>query len=134
MRHKKYTFKIGKSGSHRKAMLANQACSLILSDQIKTTVVKAKETKRVAEKMVTLAKKGTLHHRRRAIGRLRDKEAVRVLFDELAPKFKDRNGGYTRIIRLGQRKGDGAEMCLLQWVEEEKAAVNEEENTTEKEA
>ena len=118
MRHRKYSFKIGRTSAHRKALLANQACSLIVSNEIRTTVVKAKETRRVAEKMVTLAKKGTLHDRRRAISKLGNKDAVRILFEEIAPKYMDRNGGYTRLIRLGQRQGDGAEMCILQWVEE----------------
>jgi large subunit ribosomal protein L17 len=118
MRHRKYSFKIGRTSAHRKALLANQASSLILTNEIRTTVVKAKETRRVAEKMVTLAKKGTLHCRRRAISKLRDKDAVRILFNDIAPKYMDRNGGYTRIIRLGRRLGDAAEMCILQWVEE----------------
>ena len=118
MRHRKYSFKIGRTSAHRKALLANQASSLILTNEIRTTVVKAKETRRVAEKMVTLAKKGTLHCRRRAISKLRDKDAVRILFNDIAPKYMERNGGYTRIIRLGRRLGDGAEMCILQWVEE----------------
>ena len=118
MRHRKYSFKIGRTSAHRKALLANQTCSLILASEIRTTIVKAKETRRVAEKMVTLAKKGTLHCRRRAISKLRDKDAVRILFSDIAPKYMERNGGYTRIIRLGRRQGDGAEMCILQWVEE----------------
>jgi len=118
MRHRKYSFKIGRTSAHRKALLANQASSLILTNEIRTTIVKAKETRRVAEKMVTLAKKGTLHCRRRAISKLRDKDAVRILFNDIAPKYMDRNGGYTRIIRLGRRLGDAAEMCILQWVEE----------------
>ena len=132
MRHRKYSFKIGRTSSHRRAMLANQTCSLIFSTEIKTTIVKAKETRRVAEKMVTLAKKGTLHDRRRAISKLRDKDAVRVLFEDVAPKYEGRNGGYTRIIRLGQRRGDGAEMCILQWVEENKPAAKKAEPKTEK--
>lgn len=118
MRHKKDTFKVGRSGEHRKALLANQTCSLIYSGEIKTTLAKAKQTRRVAEKMVTLAKRGTLHSRRLARSRLRDPEAVRILFDELVEKFKGRNGGYTRILKMGQREGDGAEMCLLKWVSE----------------
>jgi len=118
MRHRKNSFKIGRTSAHRKALLANQTCSLILAPEIRTTIVKAKATRRVAEKMVTLAKKGTLHCRRRAISKLRDKDAVRILFSDIAPKYMERNGGYTRIIRLGQRQGDGAEMCILQWVEE----------------
>lgn len=118
MRHKKHTFKIGRTGSHRNALLANQVCSLIISKGIKTTLVKAKETKRIAEKMITLAKKGTLHARRRAISKLRNKDAVKMLFEEIAPQYADRKGGYTRIIQLGQRIGDGAETCLLQWIGE----------------
>ena len=121
MRHRKHTFKIGRSGAHRKALLANQVCSLIAEGEIKTTVVKAKETRRLADKMVTLAKKGTLHHRRQAISKLRDKDAVAALFAEVAPRFANRDGGYTRIIRIGNRIGDAAEMCILQWVEEESA-------------
>lgn len=119
MRHRKHTFKIGRSGAHRKALLANQVCSLITEGQIRTTVVKAKETRRLAEKMVTMGKLGDLHHRRLAISKLRDKDAVATLFTEVAPKFASRDGGYTRIIRLGNRVGDAAEMCLLQWVEGE---------------
>jgi large subunit ribosomal protein L17 len=126
MRHRKYSFKIGRTSAHRKALLANQTCSLILASEIRTTIVKAKETRRVAEKMVTLAKKGTLHCRRRAISKLRDKDAVRILFSDIAPKYMERNGGYTRIIRLGQRRGDAAEMCILQWVEEALATQSNE--------
>ena len=118
MRHKKHTFKIGRTGAHRAALLANQVCSLISSKEIKTTLVKAKETKRLAEKMVTLAKKGTLHARRLAVSKLRNKDAVKLLFEELAPKYMERKGGYTRIIQLGQRIGDAAEICVLQWVGE----------------
>ncbi|MEI6055459.1 MAG: 50S ribosomal protein L17 [Lentisphaerota bacterium] len=117
MRHRKHTFKIGRTDSHRRALLANQVCSLILTKQISTTIVKAKETKRIAEKMVTLGKSGTLHDRRRAISKLHNRDAVKILFDEIAPIFKDRKGGYTRIIQLGQRIGDAAEICILQWVE-----------------
>jgi large subunit ribosomal protein L17 len=119
MRHRKHTFKIGRSGAHRKALLANQVCSLITEGEIKTTIVKAKETRRFADRMVTLGKKGDLHHRRLAISRLRDKDAVAMLFSEIAPKFANRDGGYTRIIRIGTRIGDAAEMCILQWVEGE---------------
>ncbi len=118
MRHRVHTFKIGKSGAHRRAMLANMISSLIEHGEIKTTVTKAKEARRMADKMITLGKKGTLHHRRQAIAKLRDKVAVKRLFDELAPGYTERVGGYTRIIRLGRRRGDAAEMCLLQLVEE----------------
>jgi large subunit ribosomal protein L17 len=131
MRHRKNSFKIGRTSAHRKALLANQTCSLIYASEIRTTIVKAKETRRVAEKMVTLAKKGTLHDRRRAISKIRDVDAVRVLFEDIAPKYESRNGGYTRIIRLGQRKGDGAEMCILQWVEENKPKAKKTEKKAE---
>ena len=118
MRHCKHTFKIGRSGAHRKALLANQVSSLIEHGSIKTTLVKAKESRRLAEKMVTMGKKGDLHHRRLAIAKLRNKTAVAKLFSEIAPKYSNRDGGYTRIVRLGRRVGDAAETCVLQWVEE----------------
>lgn len=114
MRHRVHTFKIGRTSAHRKAMLANMVSSLIQEGTIKTTVVKAKEARRFADRMVTLGKKGTLHHRRLAVSYLRDKAAVKKLFDEIAPSFEGRPGGYTRIIRLGFRQGDSAEMCMLQ--------------------
>jgi large subunit ribosomal protein L17 len=100
-------------------MLANMVSSLIEHGQIKTTLVKAKEARRVAEKLVTLGKKGDLHRRRLAVSRLRSKSAVKKLFDEIAPQYQERDGGYTRIIKLGPRVGDGAEMCILQFVEAE---------------
>jgi large subunit ribosomal protein L17 len=100
-------------------MLGNQVSSLFMHGQIKTTIVKAKQTRRVAEKMITYAKKGDLHHRRLAISKIRDEEAVKKLFAEIAPKYAERKGGYTRIIRVGQRLGDAAEMCILQLVGEE---------------
>lgn len=120
MRHRKHTFKLGRTGAHRRAMLANMASSLITHNEIKTTVHKAKELRRFAEKMVTYGKKGDLHHRRLAIAKLRDVEAVQILFDEVAPRYLERPGGYTRIVRLGARRfGDAAEMCLLQFVEQD---------------
>ena len=121
MRHRLHTFKIGRSGAHRKAMLANMISSLIEHGQIKTTITKAKEARRFADRMITLGKKGDLHRRRLAIAKLRDKDAVKKLFDELAPQYAERNGGYTRIIKLGRRLGDAAEMCILQFVENDDA-------------
>ena len=121
MRHKVHTFKIGRTGAHRKAMLANMVSSLIEHGQIKTTITKAKEARRVADKMVTLGKKGDLHRRRLAVSKLRDKTAVKKLFDEIAPQYTERDGGYTRIIKLGRRAGDAAEMCILQFVENDDA-------------
>jgi large subunit ribosomal protein L17 len=121
MRHRVHTFKIGRTGAHRKAMLANMVSSLIEHGEIRTTITKAKEARRVADKMVTLGKKGDLHRRRLAISKLRDKDAVKKLFDEVAPLYAERNGGYTRIIKLSRRRGDAAEMCILQFVESDEA-------------
>ena len=117
MRHRVDTFKIGRSGAHRRSMLANMVSSLFLHGQIQTTLVKAKVASSVAEKLITIGKKGDLHRRRLAVARLRDKGAVKLLFDEIAPRYADRNGGYTRIYKLGKRQGDAAEMCILQLVE-----------------
>ena len=119
MRHRKHTFKIGRRPDHRRAMLRNQVCSLIFEGRIKTSVTKAKETRRLAERMVTLGKSGTLHHRRRAISKLHNVEAVGILFDEIAPQYREREGGYTRIIRAGHRQGDASEQCFLEFVEAE---------------
>jgi len=121
MRHRVATFKIGRSSAHRRAMLANMVSSLFTNGQIQTTLVKAKEARRFAEKLITIGKKGDLHRRRLAVSKLRDKSAVKVLFDEIAPTYEGRNGGYTRILKLGVRRGDAAEMCILQLVKEESA-------------
>jgi large subunit ribosomal protein L17 len=102
---------------HRKAMLGNMVCSLFEHGRIKTTVSRAKEAKPLAEKMITLGKRDDLAARRQAISRLRSKDAVHTLFTEVAPKFADRSGGYTRIIRIGPRSGDAAEMVFLELVE-----------------
>ena len=119
MRHRKRVFKVGRRPDHVRALLANQVCSLIVEKRIRTTVAKAKEVRRLAEKMITLGKRGTLHHRRLAIAKLHDVDAVHLLFGEIAPNYSERNGGYTRIIRLGTRAGDAAPMCYLEWVEKE---------------
>ena len=108
MRHLKRTAKLGRTGTHRNAMLANMVCSLITHKRITTTVAKAKAARSVAEKMVTLGKSGTVHDRRLAIARLHQNDAVKILFDEIAPAQKARNGGYTRIIRMHQRIGGPA--------------------------
>lgn len=118
MRHRKFTFKIGRTSSHRRALLANAVCSLIESQRIKTTVPRAKQIRRLAEKMITLGKRGTLHARRLAIAKLRQPAAVRHLFSDIAPRYENRHGGYTRIMRLGPRLGDAAELCFLEFVEE----------------
>jgi large subunit ribosomal protein L17 len=117
MRHLKRTAKLGRTGTHRNAMLANLVCSLIKHNRVQTTLAKAKAARSVAEKMVTLGKSGTVHDRRLAAARLHDQEATKKLFNELAPVFKARAGGYTRIMRLNQRQGDAAELAILEWVE-----------------
>ncbi len=134
MRHRKRTAKLGMKSQHRRATLANLVCSLITHSQITTTVARAKEARRWADKMVTLAKKGTLHHRRQAFAFLKQKTAVKRLFDELGKQHGDRAGGYTRIIRLGARDGDAAEMAILQWTGTVAVAPATPEAGTQKEA
>src|SRR5205814_457910 len=131
MRHQKKTIKLGRTAEHRKALLANQVCSLIEHQRIKTTLAKAKAVRPLAEKMVTLGKNGSLHARRTALGTLRQKDAVKKLFGEIAPRSTNRNGGYTRIVRLGQRKSDSASMAFIEWVDAAEAA---EEKTAEEKA
>lgn len=117
MRHQKKTVKLGRTAEHRKALLANQVCSLIQHQRIKTTLAKAKAVRPLAEKMVTLGKQGSLHARRTALAVLRQKNAVKKLFDDIAPRSADRKGGYTRIIRLGVRKSDAAKVAFIEWVD-----------------
>jgi large subunit ribosomal protein L17 len=123
MRHQKKTVKLGRTAAHRKSLLANQVCSLIEHKRIKTTLAKAKAVRPLAEKMVTLGKRGDLHARRIAAGYLGQKDAVKKLFAEIAPRAADRKGGYTRIIKLGQRLSDSAPMAYIEWVDSEGAAV-----------
>jgi large subunit ribosomal protein L17 len=132
MRHQKKTIKLGRTAAHRKALLANQVCSLIAHQRIKTTLAKAKAVRPLAEKMVTFGKNGSLHARRMALSMLRQKDAVKKLFDEIAPRSADRNGGYTRIVKLGQRKSDSASMAFIEWVDA--AQVIEEKEPKEKPA
>ena len=117
MRHLKRTAKLGRTGTHRNAMLANMVCSLIIHKRIQTTLAKAKAARSVAEKMVTLGKSGTLADRRLATGRLHNADAAKILFTEVAPMFKSRSGGYTRILQLHQRNGDAAQLAILEWVD-----------------
>jgi large subunit ribosomal protein L17 len=117
MRHLKRTAKLGRTGQHRNAMLANLVCSLIKHKRVTTTLAKAKAARSVAEKMVTLGKNGTLHDRRRASARLHQEDAVKILFNDIAPAQKDRNGGYTRIIRMHQRQGDASQLAILEFVD-----------------
>ena len=117
MRHQKKTIKLGRTAGHRNALLANQVCSLIEHQRIKTTLAKAKAVRPLAEKMVTLGKNGSLHARRTALATLRQKNAVGKLFDDIAQRSTERNGGYTRIIKLGRRKSDSAAMAFIEWVD-----------------
>jgi large subunit ribosomal protein L17 len=117
MRHQNKTVKLGRSQAHRDALLANQVCSLIIHQRIRTTLAKAKAARPLAEKMVTLGKKGTLHARRTAAAYLHQPSAVKKLFEEIAPRSATRAGGYTRIIKLGPRKSDSAPMAVLEWVD-----------------
>lgn len=117
MRHQKKTVKLGRSQAHRDSLLSNQVCSLIEHRRIKTTLAKAKATKPLAERMVTLGKKGDLHARRTALSYLKHKEIVKKLFTEIAPAAADRKGGYTRIVKLGARLSDSAPMAYLEWVD-----------------
>src|SRR5438132_3843147 len=130
MRHRKKTIKLGRTAEHRKALLANQVCSLIEHQRIKTTLAKAKAVRPLAEKMVTLGKNGSLHARRTALGTLRQKNAVKKLFDNIALRSANRTGGYTRIGRLGQRKSDSALVAFIEWVDA--AQVAEEKAPKEK--
>ncbi len=132
MRHQKKTVRLGRKAEHRKALLANQVCSLIEHRRIKTTLAKAKAVRPIAERMVTLGKNGSIHARRTAFATLRQKDAVKKLFDEIAPASTERNGGYTRIIRLGQRHSDSASMALIEWVDA--TVVVEEKPAEEKKA
>lgn len=116
MRHQRVMKKFGRSSKHRKMLMKSLVTNLILAESIKTTLPKAKEARKDADKIVTVAKKGDLAARRLAASRLLDPKAVQKLFDKIAPSMKDRKGGYTRIVKLGTRRGDAAEMCVLQWV------------------
>src|SRR5476651_165312 len=117
MRHQKNTRKLGRTSQHRDAMLANLVASLIIHKRIKTTLAKAKAARPLAEKLVTLGKGGTLHDRRLAVAKIGQKDAVATLFKTIAPGFKDRKGGYTRIVKLGPRQSDSAPVAFLEWVD-----------------
>lgn len=133
MRHKKHHTRLNRPTGHRKALLRNLTRAIVLSDngRIETTVTKAKALRSFLDQMVTLGKKGTLHHRRQAFQKLQDKRVVHRIFEEIAPVFKDRNGGYTRFIRTRERPGDSAELAYIEFVEwptgDETAEVEETE-------
>jgi large subunit ribosomal protein L17 len=117
MRHLKGGFKLRREPEHRKAVLRNLTASLIEKNRIKTTLAKAKAVRPIVEKMVTIGKSGTLADKRKALAFLYKRNTVQLLFDEVAPRFMDRNGGYTRIIRTDYRNGDGAEMAILEFTD-----------------
>ncbi|MCK4423380.1 MAG: 50S ribosomal protein L17 [Candidatus Omnitrophica bacterium] len=117
MRHRKRKRQLGRTGSERKAMLNNMAASILIHQRIETTTAKAKEVRRVVEKLITLSKNPTVYNRRQAYAVLQDRDLVKLLFDKIAPLFKDRAGGYTRIMHSRNRHGDGAEMAILELTE-----------------
>jgi large subunit ribosomal protein L17 len=121
MRHHRAGKKLGRDSAHRKALYANLACALVEHGRIKTTVTKAKAVKPFAEQMITLGKRGDLAARRQAIAELRSQDVVHKLFAEVAPRFAERPGGYTRIVKIGPRQGDAAEMAYLELVDFEPA-------------
>ena len=138
MRHRKKGRKLGRTAAHKKAMLANLATALIEKESIRTTDTKAKELRGFVDRLVTFAKRGDLHARRQTLKVLRRSSVVNKLFDDLAPRFADRPGGYTRIVKLGHRKGDGAFLSLMEFVGEAEyaggqvaAELPEEEETEE---
>src|SRR6478735_491863 len=129
VRHQRTGKKLGRDASHRKALYSNLAGALIEHGRIKTTVTKAKAVKPIAEQMITLGRRGDLHARRQATAFLRSRDVVHKLFAEVGPRFKDRPGGYARIIKIGPRAGDAAEMAYLELVDEEYVATQREERT-----
>jgi large subunit ribosomal protein L17 len=117
MRHRKKGRKLNRTASHRRATLRNMATSLFRHGRIRTTTAKAKELRPYAERLITLAKRGDLHARRLAAAKIQDRQVLGTLFDDLGPRYAERPGGYTRILKLGSRKGDAAEMSLIELVD-----------------
>jgi large subunit ribosomal protein L17 len=132
MRHNKAGRKLGRNSSHRKAMMRNMVTSLLDLEKITTTDARAKELRKIAEKMITLGKRGTLHARRQALQVIMDKDVVGKLFERIAPRYADRPGGYTRIVKLGYRQGDNAALSLIELVEEEFTPKTKKEKPVEK--
>lgn len=134
MRHRKDNRKLGRTVSHRKALLSNLASALFEHKHVKTTTAKAKEVQRFADRLMTFAKRGSLADRRQVLRLIRDRHIVKSLFEEIAPQYKDRNGGYTRVIKLGQRRGDGAELALVELVGYEGVLVEKQKSRAEEKA
>ncbi len=124
MNHRKTGRKLGRTSSHRKALFRNMVTSLLEHEQIRTTDAKAKELRGVAERMITLGKRGTLHARRQALQTIRSKDVTSKLFDELADRYRERPGGYTRVIKLSQRPGDAAPMAIIELVDRADAGAD----------
>jgi large subunit ribosomal protein L17 len=133
MRHRNTVKKLGRTSAHRKATLANLSAALLENKHIQTTEAKAKVARRVTERLITLAKQGTLHARRLALQHLRQKHVVKILFEEVAPRYADRNGGYTRVVKLGRRLGDGAPMAIVELIGFETASKKHKEKEAKKE-
>lgn len=125
MRHRNSSKKLGRNKAHRAAMERALVCGLIRQGRIKTTLPKARQARRAAEKLVTICRHQTLAARRTVASRLDDPGAVKQMFETIAPRYADRNGGYTRIAKLGRRRSDGSEMCVLEWVASQPAVVGE---------
>jgi len=134
MRHLKDVKKLGRTASHRHATLSNLAVAIIEHKHIRTTTPKAKEMRRFVERLITHAKKNTVAARRLVFSKLRQRDAVKTLFDEIAPKFSTRNGGYTRVVKLGRRQGDGAELAIIEFVGYESVQVEKQQKAFEKRA
>ena len=130
MRHRRAGRKLNRTASHRRAMFANMAAALIKHEQVVTTLPKAKELRRVTDRLVTLAKRGNLHSRRLAVARVRDEAMVKKLFDILGPRYKERSGGYTRVVRAGYRYGDSAPMAVIEFVDRDPEARGQDSGPT----
>ncbi len=130
MRHARSGRKFNRTASHRKAMFANMAVALIKHEQIKTTLPKAKDLRRVVDRLITLGKRGDLHARRQALSTLRDTTIAAKLFDDLGPRYKERQGGYTRVIKAGFRYGDMAPMALIELVDRDPDAKGQDSGST----
>ena len=130
MRHAKSGRKLNRTASHRKAMFANMAAALIKHEQIVTTLPKAKDLRPIAEKLITLAKRGDLHARRQAMSKIRDEDQVKKLFAVLGERYKERNGGYTRVLKAGLRYGDSAPMAVIEFVDRDPSARGQDSGPT----
>ncbi|MDE2722117.1 MAG: 50S ribosomal protein L17 [Gemmatimonadota bacterium] len=129
MRHGKRGRKLGRTASHKKAMLNNMATSLFDNGKVRTTLPKAKELRSVAERLISFAKRGDLHARRQVLRRIQNKVVLTKLFEEIGPSFADRSGGYTRILKLGPRRGDSSELCLIELVSDDAITESDVEET-----